>query len=79
MAIYIKPMTWAGETRFYVGHEPSNPTADPASRLGACFISVGRIESARAIAAHEAQRLSTSVVECPHYVGFERTAANLER
>lgn len=68
--IYIKPMTWAGTLQFYVGRQPSNPAADPCSRLGAYFIVEDRIEAARAIANAEARRINGAVVECPHFVGL---------
>ncbi len=69
-AVYIKPMTWAGNLRYYVGLQPSIPTADPCSRLGAYFIQCERRESALAIAQGEAKRLGWPVIECEHYVGF---------
>lgn len=72
MTIYIKPMTWAGELEFYVGDQPSNSAAHPCGRLGRYFLRTERIETARAVAAYEAHRLNGSVVECPHYVGYER-------
>lgn len=64
--IYIKPMTWAGDTKFYVGHEPSKPKADPGHRLGAYFLVCRSLREARAVAAAYASR----VVECDHYVGL---------
>ncbi len=74
--VYIKPMTWAGETLFYVGINPSNPQSEPGYRLGGYFIAVQTLASARAIAKSEAARMKSlghdygRVVECPHYVGL---------
>ena len=72
--IYIKPMTWAGKLKFYVGLQPSNPKASPCYRLGSYFLIVSNIEGARAVAQAEARRTNGNVVECPHYVGFEGVA-----
>lgn len=69
-AIYIKSVTWVGEKKFYVGYEPSNPDADPCSRLGSYFLSLDNIRAARAVATSEAQRYGCPVIECPHYVGL---------
>ena len=68
--IYVKPMTWAGNTKFYVGLEPSRPEAAPGHRLGSYFIVCDRVESARAIAESEARRWCATVIECPGYVGY---------
>jgi hypothetical protein len=78
--IFIKPMTWAGMTEFYVGFQPSRPDADPCSRLGSYFIRTEREFSARCIADSEAARLTklgrpTTVARCAHYVGYARVAA----
>ena len=69
--VYIKPMTWAGKLTFYVGYQPSDPTADYCMRLGGFFIAESRLSAARAIAAAEAVRIGGEVIECPHYVGLE--------
>lgn len=68
--VYIKPSTWAGDLRFYVGYQPSNPNAHPCNRLGSYFIRVDNLNSARCIAAAEAKRLGGRVIECAHYVGL---------
>jgi hypothetical protein len=65
--IYIKPCTWAGRLQYHLGYQPSRPDADPCSRLGSYFLVVDALSSAR----FTAQSLSSDVVECPHYVGFE--------
>lgn len=75
-AIYIKPMTWLGKLSFYVGQEPSDPTADLCCRLGQYFIRVDTMFSAKAIADHEARRTGSVVIVCPHYVGQERSFGN---
>lgn len=77
--IFIKPMTWAGELRFYLGFSPSNPSADPCNRLGDYFLIIDSEVSARCVADAEARRMTglaraTGVVVCPHYVGYERAA-----
>lgn len=71
MAVYVKPMTWGGELAYYVGHEPSNPKADRGHQLGAWFIKLSSITSARCVALEEARRLGTTVVECEHYTGWK--------
>lgn len=73
--VYIKPMSWDGTLRFYVGHEPSNPRASIGHQLGSYFIIVDNLFSARCIAEPEAKRLGGEVVVCEHYVGFEGIAA----
>lgn len=66
-AIYIKPMTWAGRLQHYLGYQPSQPNASPGNRLGSYFLIVDNLSGARATA----QSLSSNVIECPHYVGYE--------
>lgn len=68
--IYIKPMTWAGELRFYLGLEPSDPTRGHGYRLGGYFLVVDRLSTARAVAEDQARRTGQQVVECAHYVGL---------
>lgn len=76
--VYIKPMTWNGNLRFYIGLHPSNSAAGSSDRLGGYFLIVKTIESARAVAESEVRRMNglgheyAGVVECPHYVGLER-------
>ena len=72
--IYIKPMTWAGTLTFYIGssghgHKPSNPAADPCSRLGGYFHRTESRATAEAVARYAAN--GAAIVECPHFVGFE--------
>jgi hypothetical protein len=69
-AIYIKPMTWNGQLRYYIGMKPSNPNARPCYRLGGYFIVCQSFESARRIANSEAHRLGIDVIECDHYIGY---------
>jgi hypothetical protein len=73
--IYVKPMTWAGKTKFYIGLQPSNPAAGYGHQLGSYFLVVDSREGAVAVAEAEARRMtglgrSSYVVECPHYVGL---------
>lgn len=70
MTIYVKSNTWAGKTRWYVGLQASNPDADPCHKLGSYFIACSSRDAALAIAEHEARRMATNVVECPHYVAL---------
>jgi hypothetical protein len=70
MTFYIKPMTWAGETRFYLGTTPSDPTLGRCSRLGSYFLICPTIFQARAVAESQARKCGGDVVECDHYVGF---------
>lgn len=71
--IYIKSVTWAGKLRFYVassghGHKPSDPKADPCSRLGGYFHETDSKRTAEAVARWSAN--GGEIVECPHYVGL---------
>ena len=69
--VYIKPVTWAGRTNYFLGRRPSRPTAEPPSkRLCGYFLVVDRLDEARAIAQAEAERFGCRVVECPNYVGL---------
>lgn len=73
--IYVKPMTWAGKTKFYIGLQPSNPAASPCYRLGGYFLVVDSRDGAIAVAEAEARRVkrlgvTCNVIECAHYVGF---------
>ena len=69
--IYVKPVMWAGRLEVYLGTEPSRPSADPCSRLGRYFLKARSLDSARAVARAEAERLGVPWVECPIYVGLE--------
>jgi hypothetical protein len=69
--VFVKPMTWAGEKKFYVGLEPNNPDAGVGSQLGSYFIIVKDEGQAMAIANSEARKLGGAAIMCPHFVGFE--------
>ena len=69
-AIYIKPMTWAGKTKYYVGLQDSNVKRSPASRLGSYYIVVKSMDEARSIAEHDAAKRKAVVIVCDHFVGL---------
>lgn len=73
--VYVKPMSWAGELRFYVGYQPSNPNEHPCHRLGQYFIQVDNLRTATCIADAEAKRIGGNVIVCDHFVGLERRIA----
>lgn len=68
--VYIKPVTWAGKTNYFLGRCPSRPTAEPSKRLCGYFLVVDRLDTARAIAQAEADRFGCRVVECENYIGL---------
>jgi hypothetical protein len=68
--VYIKPVTWAGSTSYFLGFAPSRPEAEPLRRLNGYFLVCRTLQSARSAAAVEAARLGCDVVECKSYVGL---------
>jgi hypothetical protein len=64
--IYIKPMVWVGKTEFFVGYEPSNPSADRCFRLGGYIYVTDDIERARSYA----RATGRTIVECDSFVGL---------